>query len=502
MTQTLEFTTTKLSSKPGSVLVMYARKGPELLGEASRFWQKTGLDLKRLSTAVKFDAKPGQVLDIPAPNGLEIDRLLVVGDLDFAGEKPPSTTARKEQGGALMSRLSAMRAETVSVVMEGDNFSPGAIAQFAAGLKLRSYKFDRFKTRKKPDDEAGGPEVLRITFHVADGAATDKALFEEMAIVEGTLLARELVNEPSNILGPVEFAERARELAELGIEVEILTANEMSKLQMGALLAVAQGSARPPRMAVMQWHGGAKEQPPIALLGKGVVFDSGGISIKPAGGMEDMKGDMGGAAAVVGTMKSLALRKASANVVGVIGLVENMPDGNAYRPGDIITSMSGQTIEIINTDAEGRLVLADILWYTQDRFKPSAMVDLATLTGAIMVGLGQDYAGLFSNNDDLAAHLASAGLESGEKLWRLPLSPAYDKLIDSRFADMKNTGGRFGGSITAAQFLQRFANDVPWAHLDIAGTAFNSPKNEVNVSWGSGFGAALLYHFVTKGDGA
>ncbi|VAW22809.1 Cytosol aminopeptidase PepA, partial [hydrothermal vent metagenome] len=232
------------------------------------------------------------------------------------------------------------------------------------------------------------------------------------------------------------------------------------------------------------------------FVGKGVIFDSGGISLKPGAGMQEMKGDMGGAAAVIGLMKTIALRKAKVNIIGVIGLVENMPDGNAYRPGDIVTAMSGTTIEIINTDAEGRLVLADALWYTQDRFKPELMINLATLTGAVMVALGQEYAGMFSNDDDLVKKLHDAGEISGEKLWHLPLAPAYDKLIKSRFADIKNTGGRFGGAITAAQFLQRFVNDVPWAHLDIAGTGFATSANDINTSWASGFGVAVLDEFI------
>ena len=248
----------------------------------------------------------------------------------------------------------------------------------------------------------------------------------------------------------------------------------------------------------MKWNGGKAKDQPLAFIGKGVVFDTGGISIKPAAGMEDMKGDMGGAAAVTGLMHALAARKAKANVIGIIGLVENMPDGNAQRPGDIVTSMSGQTIEVINTDAEGRLVLADALWYCQDRFKPKFMINLATLTGAIMIALGQSHAGLFSNNDELSANLTRAGLDTDERVWRMPMGPDYDKLIDSKFADMKNIGGRFGGSITAAQFLQRFVNDVPWAHLDIAGTAMGSPKNEYSQSWGSGYGVRLLDRLVAN----
>ena len=287
------------------------------------------------------------------------------------------------------------------------------------------------------------------------------------------------------MLFPEEFARRAGLLRKLGVKIEVLDVKAMDKLGMGALLGVGQGSARPSRTVIMRWDGGKKGEAPVAFVGKGVCFDTGGISIKPAGSMEDMKGDMGGAACVVGLMHALAARKAKVNVVGAIGLVENMPDGNAQRPGDIVTSMSGQTIEIINTDAEGRLVLADVLWYVAKKTKPKFMVDLATLTGAIVVALGTDHAGMFSNNDELAERLLAAGIESGEKVWRLPLGPEYDKLIDSQFADMKNTGGRHGGSITAAQFLQRFVDGTPWAHLDIAGTAMGAPKTDINQSWGT-----------------
>ncbi|MHA1189395.1 MAG: leucyl aminopeptidase, partial [Alphaproteobacteria bacterium] len=286
-------------------------------------------------------------------------------------------------------------------------------------------------------------------------------------------------------------------LTSLGLEVKVYDEKALARQKMGALLGVAQGSRRPARVVVMKWNGGKAKDRPLALAGKGVVFDTGGISIKPAGGMEDMKGDMGGAAAVAGAMCAIAGRKAKANVVGIVGLVENMPDGNAQRPGDIVTSMSGQTIEVINTDAEGRLVLADILTFIQKTEKPKAMIDLATLTGAIIVALGKDHAGLFSNNDELSANLTGAGLATGEKLWRLPLGAAYDKSIDSRFADMKNTGGRWAGSITAAQFLHRYVeNDTPWAHLDVAGTAMASPSSDTNRSWASGFGVRLLDRLV------
>lgn len=477
------------------LLVIFAGEGARLTKSAEQVWARTGLDMARLAAATKFAGKPGQLLDIPAPANLDADMLYVVGGPGTGDKKPDSPTAGTDRGGALMARILASKASEVALLLDGPDDSVQAVADLAAGLKLRHYRFDRYKTKKK-DEENGPAAKLTITLHVADPSAVEAALEKRLATVEGTLLARDLINEPPNVLGPVEFADIAGDLAKLGLEIDTLTPEEMKERGMGALLAVAQGSVRPARLVVMQWNGGKKKDAPVAFVGKGVVFDTGGISIKPAGAMEDMKGDMGGAAAVTGLMKAVALRKAKANVVGVIGLVENMPDGNAYRPGDILTSMSGQTIEVINTDAEGRLVLADALWYTQDRFKPKFMVNLATLTGAILVSLGHDFAGLFSNDDDLARNLYAAGLASGEKVWRLPMGPAYDKLIESRFADMKNTGGRYGGSITAAQFLQRFVNDTPWAHLDIAGAAFGAPTTDTNSGWAPGFGVALLDRLI------
>jgi leucyl aminopeptidase len=367
-------------------------------------------------------------------------------------------------------------------------------AWLAAGMRLRGYRFDRYKTKKKGDEDS--PARADISIAVADVAAAKKAFGPDNHVVDGVIIARDLVNEPPNVLYPEEFARRASQLRKIGVGIDVLDVKAMTKLGMGALLGVGQGSSRPSRMVVMRWNGGKKGESPVAFVGKGVCFDTGGISIKSAGGMEEMKGDMGGAACVVGLMHALAARKAKINAIGAIGLVENMPDGNAQRPGDIVTSMSGQTIEIINTDAEGRLVLADVLWYVAKKFKPKFMVDLATLTGAIMVALGTENAGLFSNNDELSDRLTKVGLETGERVWRMPLAPEYDKLIDSQFADMKNTGGRYGGSITAAQFLQRFVDDTPWAHLDIAGTAMGAPKTDINQSWGSGFGVRLLDRLV------
>ena len=372
-----------------------------------------------------------------------------------------------------------------------------AVADFAIGLRLRDYRFDAYKTKKK--DDAEDDHATRVTIAVADKEAASRAAAARDAIADGVITARTLVNEPPNVLYPEAFAERAKKLESLGVSIEILDIAAMEQLGMGAIVGVTPGSARPGRIVVMRWNGlgaGADSARPIAFIGKGVTFDTGGISIKPSSGMEDMKGDMAGAACVVGLMQALAGRKAKVDVIGAIGIVENMPGPDAQRPGDIVTSMSGQTIEIINTDAEGRLVLADVCWYIQDKYKPRFMVDLATLTGAIMVALGQEHAGLFSNDDDLADKLAAAGKATGEKVWRMPLSPAYDKLIDSKFADVKNSGGRHAGSITAAHFIQRFVNDTPWAHLDIAGMGMSSPANDINQSWGSGWGVRLLDRLV------
>ena len=445
--------------------------------------------IARAAGPERFKGKPNTALSIPAPDGLRAERLIAVGiggeadrgKLDFAG-----------LGGLVAGKLSG-RSGTVIADLPGGTPSADDVAWMALGARLRLYRFDRYKTKKKEDENGG---ATKIAFAVADPAAARKAAKVADGLAEGVRIARDLVNEPPNVLGPEEFAKRAEELAKLGVEIEILDERALKKIGMRALLAVGQGSERESRVVVMRWNGAKAGDRPVAFVGKGVVFDSGGISIKPGGGMEDMKGDMAGAACVVGLMHALASRKAKANVVGAIGLVENMPDGAAQRPGDIVTTLSGQTVEIINTDAEGRLVLGDLLWYVQERYKPVFMVDLATLTGAILVALAQEYAGLFSNDDALASRLFEAGKATGEKVWRMPLGPEYDKLIDSKFADMKNTGGRHGGSITAAQFLQRFVNDTPWAHLDIAGTGMNAPQTEINKSWGSGWGVRLLDRLV------
>ncbi len=479
------------------VLVVFCDDGLKFgPATAKALGSATGL-VARAAKAERFTGKSGKSLDLIMPEGLKVDRLTVIGAGKLADLKPQDFV---KFGGVSMGKLpsGASDATVFAELPAGAKMSGEAAADLAQGVLLRAYAFDRYKTKRKDDDKP--PQKRSITIATGDAAAARKAYVAREAIAGGVLMARDLVNEPANILYPEEFARRAQALKKVGVVVEVLDVKAMTKLGMGALLGVGQGSRRDSRVVIMRWDGGKKGEAPVAFIGKGVCFDTGGISIKPAAGMEDMKGDMAGAACVVGLMQALAARKAKVNAVGVIGCVENMPDGNAQRPGDIVTSMSGQTIEIINTDAEGRLVLADVLWYTAKRFKPKFMIDLATLTGAIIVALGQEFAGMFANNDELSHRLHLAGEATDEKVWRMPLSPFYDKMIDSKFADMKNTGGsRWGGAITAAQFIQRFVTDMtPWAHLDIAGTGMDSRASDINKSWGSGWGVRLLDRLVAE----
>jgi leucyl aminopeptidase len=469
------------------VFVVLVEETAKLSGLAKKLDDRANGQLTRAIKAAAFEGKKEQTVDILAP-GAGLDRVVLMGVGKVANLVPREIELL---GGAIIGILQSLKAKIATIdatVLTSDE----AAARLASGAKLRRYNFDAYKSKK--DTKAASLETVSI--QVGEPAKAQKAFVSYDAIAAGNHVARDLVNEPSNILHPVEFAARAKALTKLGVKVDILTPKQMQKLGMGALLGVAQGSPHEARLVVMRWDGGKKGEKPVAFIGKGVTFDTGGISIKPAAGMEDMKGDMAGAACVVGLMHALAKRKAKVNVVGAIGLVENAIDGKAQRPGDIVKSMSGQTIAVLNTDAEGRLVLADVLWYIQDKFKPKFMVNLATLTGAILVALGKEHAGLFSNNDELSMRLAEAGLATGEKVWRLPLTPEYDKLIDHDVADMKNIGGRLAGSITAAQFLQRFVNNTPWAHLDVAGTAMDSVKSPINQSWASGWGVRLLNHLV------
>ncbi len=442
----------------------------------------------RALAAGRFKGAKKQTLDLQgaSPAG----RVLLVG-AGAAGEVQPADI--EQAAATTYAVVKASGATTLAFDLAG--LSAGQAAAAALGVRLAAYRFDRYRTTQKPEQL---PSITQLTL-AADQADEARAAFAPLAaLADGVEFTRDLVSEPANILYPEEFARRVKSLEGMGLQVEVLGEADMAKLGMGSLLCVGQGSRRESQLAVIQWKGAADpDAQPIAFVGKGVCFDTGGISIKPAEGMEDMKWDMGGAGAVAGLMHALAGRKAKVNVVGILGLVENMPDGNATRPGDVVKSMSGQTIEVINTDAEGRLVLADALWYCQDRFKPKFMVDLATLTGAIIISLGHDYAGLFSNDDELSEGLLAASRASGEPLWRMPLPTAYEKQIESVIADVKNIGGRPAGSITAALFLQKFVNGLPWAHLDIASVAWKKPSSNPTIPDGaSGFGVRLLSQLV------
>ena len=434
---------------------------------------------RRAAAADRFTGKSGSSLDIVAPSGLNVPRLVVIGIGKESELKPRDIV---KLGGIAMGKVPAAAA-SATIFAE---FASGALKarpgrRSGARRQAARLQFDLYKTKRKEDDER--PGKVEVNFACSNPAAAEKAWARSWR--SPTAWCWPAISSTSRPTCSFRANSRAahRRLTKLGVGVEVLDVAAMKKLGMGALLGVGQGSAHESKLVVMRWNGGKRGVDPVAFIGKGVCFDTGGISIKPAQGMEDMKGDMAGAACVVGLMHALAARKAKVNAVGAIGLVENMPDGKAQRPGDIVKTMSGQTIEIINTDAEGRLVLADVLHYVNKRFKPKFMINLATLTGAIIVALGQEYAGMFSNDDKLAERLTKAGEATGERVWRMPLGPEYDKMIDSKFADMKNTGGRWGGSITAAQLLQRFVGKTPWAHLDIAGTAMGSPQTDINKSW-------------------
>jgi leucyl aminopeptidase len=435
----------------------------------------------------RFDGDVGSIAEYCFAQDGQPRRVLLTGI--GAG----SVTDYEKAGGALTARL--LCSGTMTLVIDAAAASAAQAARLAAGAVLRGWRYDRYRTRLTDKQK---PTLAALTI-VNTAPGLDAEWLHASAIIDGMALTRELVTEPANIIYPESFVERCQRLTDVGIALQILDEDAMAAAGMGSLLGVGQGSERPSRLLIMTWDGtSGTETTPVVFVGKGVTFDTGGISIKPAGGMEDMKWDMGGAGAVAGAMLTLATRKAKAHVVGICGLVENMPDGNAQRPGDVVTSMSGQTIEVINTDAEGRLVLCDAMTWAQRQFKPAVMIDLATLTGAIIVSLGHEYGGLFANDDGLAAQLQAAGAAAGDPLWRMPLGDAYNKLIDSPIADMKNVGPREGGSITAAQFLQRFVDDgVKWAHLDIAGMVWSSKPGAVWDKGATGYGVRLLDRFVS-----
>jgi leucyl aminopeptidase len=439
----------------------------------------------------RFDGEVGGIAETWIGGGSgQVRRLLLAG----SGSSSDGATAEKI-GGAVVARLLTSGEKTAVLDLGGTRFDADSAARLALAAAARGWRYDRYRTRLK---EKQKPTLEELVIVGAPEGAEGRWTERYAPVLEGVKLTRELVTEPANIIYAETFVERVRKAAEgTGLVVEALGQAEMERLGMGALLGVNQGSAREPRLLVLRWNGGGEGEAPLALIGKGVTFDTGGISIKPAAGMESMKWDMGGAGAVAGAMLAIASRKAAANVVGLCGLVENMPSGTAQRPGDVVTSMSGQTVEVINTDAEGRLVLGDVMTYAQREFKPKRMVDLATLTGAMVISLGHEHGGLFSNNDALAGELIAAGQETGDKLWRLPLAEAYDRLIDSPIADIKNVGPREAGAITAAQFLQRFVEEgVEWAHLDIAGTVWSDKPGTTFDKGATGYGVRLLDRWV------
>ena len=444
------------------------------------------------AAAARFKGRPGQVFDGFAEREGKIVRVALAGAGEPGDAERPANL--EKAGAALAAKYLCSGEKAIALDLSASRLSAEEAAAVLLGLRLRSWRYDAYRTKLKDDQKVTLSRV--VAFGGPDGieAAWDDAA----ALADGVELTRELVTEPANIIYPESFVERCRARYEgTGLEIVVLDVDAMTELGMGALLGVGQGSERPSRMLAMKWMGGEKGARPTAFVGKGVTFDTGGISLKPGAGMEDMKWDMGGAGAVAGAMLTFAKRKAKANIVGVCGLVENMPDGKAQRPGDVVTSMNGQTIEVINTDAEGRLVLCDALCWVQQEFDPVAIVDFATLTGAIIISLGHEHAGLFANDDTLADRLLAAGKASGDKLWRMPLDPAYDKLIDSPIADMKNVGPRWGGSITAAQFLQRFVEKgTPWAHCDIAGTAWSEKEGRTWGKGATGYGVRLMDRYV------
>jgi leucyl aminopeptidase len=438
----------------------------------------------------RFDGEASSVAEQFVDQDGQSRRVLLVG----TGTGSPVGETAEKLGGTVAARLQTSGETRAVIDLSGLGCDADAAARVALGAVLRSWRYDRYRTTLKDKQKPTLNEII-----IVGGASGAEQRYRSRwaAVAEGVALTRELVTEPANIIYPESFVERVRASLEgSGVEIDVLDRAAMEKLGMGALLGVAQGSVREGRLLVLKWNGGGAGQP-TAFVGKGVTFDTGGISIKPAAGMEAMKWDMGGAGAVVGAMKALGLRKAKANVVGICGLVENMPGGNAQRPGDVVTTMSGQTVEVINTDAEGRLVLADAVTYVQRNFKPATIIDLATLTGAILVSLGHEWAGLFSNTEELASTLIKAGDESGDKLWRMPLGEPFDRLIDSPIADMKNVGPREGGSITAAQFIQRFIeNGVRWAHIDMAGKAWSDKAGSTYDKGATGYGVRLLDQYV------
>ena len=480
-------------------LVALVADGRKLGKLAAQLDKATKGAVTRALEASRFKGGAEDFLTILAPAGVEVARIILAG---IGQPAKYDALAAQSLGGRLVSALNGTGEKDAAIWVESFADAKLSDAELAAnlgyGARLRAYRFDKYKTKERPEQK---PSLKRFAVLTADANAARKEFDPMDKTADAVNFARDLVSEPANVIYPETLAAEARKLADFGVKVEVLGEKEMQRLAMGALLGVGQGSVRDSQLVVMQWNGaGDSKQRPIAFVGKGVTFDTGGISIKPAAGMEDMKWDMAGSAAVIGTMRALAARKAKVNAIGVVGLVENMPSGSAQRPGDIVTSMSGQTIEVLNTDAEGRLVLADAMWYCQENFKPKVMIDLATLTGAILIALGTIYGGMYANDDELATQLSDSGKATGELLWRMPLAQAYNKMMDSPAADMKNiSGSRNAGSITAAEFLQRFVQKgVHWAHLDIAGMAWSDKDAPTTPRGATGYGVRLLDQLVAK----
>ncbi|MDO1558366.1 leucyl aminopeptidase [Brevundimonas sp. 2R-24] len=471
-------------------LAVFTHTGGGLSSAGQTYDQAAGGALSRALSAGRYTGAKGQSVMVGAGTGSGPAHIALVG----AGDTGAFDELAAEAAGA--SAYNALKMSGAQVLaLEARDVSAAQAARMAHGVDLASYRFDRYRTTEAADKK---PSVETVRIVCADPKAAEAAYAELEPVGNAVRFARDLVSEPANVLYPEEFARRCKALESLGLKVEVMGEKELAKIGMRTLLGVGQGSVRESQVVVMRWDGASdKNAQPLAFIGKGVCFDTGGISIKPAEGMEEMKWDMGGAAAVAGLMHALAGRKARVNAIGVLGLVENMPDGAAQRPGDVVISLSGQSVEVINTDAEGRLVLADVLWYTQDRFKPRFMIDLATLTGAMLISLGTDYAGVFSNNDDVANGILEASGKTGENVWRMPLPEQYERMIDSPIADVKNSSGRLAGSITAGLFLQRFVNKTPWAHIDIAPTAWKKDSRVPTQPDGAtGFGVRLLNRMV------
>lgn len=481
------------SEARGDAAAVMAGEGGALMDAGRALDERAGGALAKAMKAARFTGGANQVVEILAPANLDYGRVLIIGVGDPA--KANALTAER-WGAQAVRRTLTTGAETLALLPEaiGELSASQAAARAAFGARLGGYRFDAYRTKLKPEQK---PSLTSVIVQAEKAPKEDEA---GAALAQGIAFARDLVSEPSNVLHPEEYAARLRKLEAHGLEVEVLGEKAMADLGMNALLGVGRGSERESQLVVMRWNGGKKGEKPVAFVGKGVTFDTGGISLKPGPGMEEMKGDMGGSAAVAGAMLTLALRKAKANVVGVVGLVENMPDGKAQRPGDIVTAADGQTIEVLNTDAEGRLVLADAVWYAQEKHQPAVMIDLATLTGAVIVALGHEYAGMYANDEDLAKALEKAGAEEGEQVWRMPLAPAYDKMIDTPNADMKNIAGKpAAGSIIGAAFIKRFVREgQKWAHLDIAGAAWKPAPYDDPLSplWATGWGVRILNRFV------